>query len=194
MDDRTKQRDTKAVLLQTATSLLKERGADAITLRAVGERAGVSRTAPYRHFKDKEALLAGVAAQAFGLLGRAFADAKQLHHDPVRQLDTMLETYVAFALDEPYQYRLMFGSDLRSHEHPELKDAAMTVLTQLVQTVQEAQEKGRVREGSPTRLAALLYAATHGAVDLILAGHTEPEKALDKPDQLVRDLLKLLES
>lgn len=192
--DRDEPRDTKAVLLQAAASLLKEQGVNAVTLRAVGERAGVSRTAPYRHFEDKEALLAGVASGAFELLGRAFTDVKQDHPDPLRQLGGMLEAYVAFALDEPQRYRLMFGPELRSREHLDLKNAALPVLTRLVQTIGEAQKSKQVRTGDPLRLAALLYAAAHGAVDLTLAGHAEPEKALDQPARLVQDLLELLQS
>lgn len=192
--DRNKPRDTKAALLQAAASLLKEQGVSAVTLRAVGERAGVSRTAPYRHFTDKEALLAGVASGAFELLGRAFADVKQDYPDPLRQLGAMLEAYVAFALDEPQRYRLMFGPELRSREHLDLKNAALPVLKRLVQTIGEAQKSKQVRTGDPLRLAALLYAAAHGAVDLTLAGHAEPEKALDQPARLVQDLLELLQS
>src|SRR3712207_9402341 len=61
--------DTRSALLDAAAGLLEGRGIEAVTLRAVGERAGVSRQAPYKHFADKEALLSVVAAGYFERLG-----------------------------------------------------------------------------------------------------------------------------
>jgi AcrR family transcriptional regulator len=66
---RTRSKDTRSALLGAAAGLLEEFGIGAVTLRAVGERAGVSRGAPYKHFADKEALLSVLAAGYFGRLG-----------------------------------------------------------------------------------------------------------------------------
>ncbi|HEX7170798.1 MAG TPA: helix-turn-helix domain-containing protein, partial [Rubrobacter sp.] len=60
-ETRTGNRDTRSALLGAAAGLLEGRGIEAVTLRAVGERAGVSRQAPYKHFADKEALLSVLA-------------------------------------------------------------------------------------------------------------------------------------
>ncbi len=91
--------DLRAALLDAALELLDD--PEAFSLRAVARRAGVSPNAPYRHYEDKEALLAAVAAHGFDRLADRL-DAAGTHAD-------MAQAYVAFALEHPGLFRLMYG-------------------------------------------------------------------------------------
>src|SRR5689334_19621575 len=96
--------DLHSALLLTAGKMLEKEGLEALTLREVARRAGVSHSAPYRHFAEREALLAALAAEGFERLGAAQRKAAE-----AGGLRAMGEAYVAFALENPQRFRLMFG-------------------------------------------------------------------------------------
>lgn len=182
---------TRSALLGAAAGLLEERGMEAITLRAVGERAGVSRQAPYRHFVDKGELLSVLAARYFEVLAEEMTAAiEDMSESPFARLESMLGTYVRVALGSPGRYRLMFGPEVRGSPYPEVHEVARGLHGRFVGVVAECQEVGELDGGEdPVALAALMYATVHGAVDLALAGHGEEEKGLEEPTSLVRLLL-----
>lgn len=183
-------RDTRAELARVAGDLLEERGIDAVTLRAVGERAGVSRTAPYRHFADKEGLLAAVAAADFVRLGAVMAAAGRGALDPLARVEAMGTAYVRFGLEEPARYRLLFGQELRSREHPDLQEAALArTFGPFAAAVADAQAAGALPGDDSAALTAALWAAAHGAIELTLAGHLTPAKGVGDPVALMRQLL-----
>ncbi len=164
---------TRAALLAAAAALLEAGGMDAVTLRAVGEHAGVSRQAPYKHFADKTELLSVLAAGYFRTLGAEVRTAAAAETDPVRRLDAMCGAYVRYALDAPRRYRLMFGPETRGTLHPQVQEQAYALGLQFVLAVAACQEAGRFTGGDPMPLASLLYATCHGSVDLLLAGHAK---------------------
>ena len=90
--------DLKAALLDAADALLDEGGPGAVSLREAARRAGVSAMAPYRHFADKEALLAALAARAFMAFGKAMREAAEGSSDPLRMMG---DVYVRFARARP---------------------------------------------------------------------------------------------
>lgn len=100
--------DLRRALTEAAVETVRAEGADALTLRAVATRAGVSVMAPYRHFPDKAALEAAVAEHGFGLLRARMARAGHLA-DPRQRLVEQGVAYVLFADQEPGLFRLMFG-------------------------------------------------------------------------------------
>ncbi|WP_114558459.1 TetR/AcrR family transcriptional regulator [Desertihabitans aurantiacus] len=156
---------TRAALLAAATALLDEGGVEAVTLREVGRRAGVSHNAPYKHFADKSELLAEVAAAELDELGALLAAGVGRGTG----LDTAVEGYLAQALRHPHRFQLVHGRWTRTW--PVLEQAATRAQQRLLETVQAAQSAGELPAGSPARLAALLRATAHGAVVLELAGH-----------------------
>ncbi len=190
-DGKMRRGDTRAHLLEAVAGLLEERGIEAVTLRAVGERAGVSRQAPYKHFADKGELLSVLAARYFERLAEEMISAaEEAEGPPFGRLEAMLEAYAQVALASPARYRLMFGSEVRRRPYPEVHEAARGLYGRLVGVVAECQETGKLRGGDPVGLAALLYATVHGAVDLALARHAgEGEKGLGDPLAIVRSLL-----
>lgn len=93
--------ELRPALLRAAAKILEEEGRDAISLRDLARRAGVSHAAPYRHFADRPALLAALAEEGFALL------AAELQGKPWRD---QAAAYVRFALANPERFRLMFIS------------------------------------------------------------------------------------
>jgi AcrR family transcriptional regulator len=183
---------TRSALLGAAAGLLEGHGMAAVTLRAVGERAGVSRQAPYKHFADKEELLSVVAAGYFDRVGGEMAEAAGAAGDAFGRLEAMAGAYVRFALANPHRCRLMFGPEVKASPYPVVHEAAGAVHARFVGVVAECQEAGELPGDDPVKLAALMYATAHGAVDLALSGHTEEAKGLGDPLALVRLLLDSL--
>jgi AcrR family transcriptional regulator len=111
--------DLPAALIAAARELLAEDGAEALALRAVARRAGVSAMAPYRHFPDKEAMVAAVAADGFRELAAVLETADR-SVPPAAALLEQGVAYVRFACAQPALFRLMFGPP-RQGTHPALK-------------------------------------------------------------------------
>ena len=114
--------DLHRALVDTAVRMIQKDGVQALTLRGVGARLGVSRTALYRHFDDKQALLAEVAAEGFKrfheALATAVAAAEAVHGDP---LAAMAAAYIRFARAHPSHYQTMFSGVLTDgRPHAEL--------------------------------------------------------------------------
>lgn len=180
---------TRDKLLDAATRLLDSGGPEAVTLREVGRLAGVSHNTPYKHFADKEGLLAEVAAGELSDLGMAL---RALPPADPGTLRTALRLYTTWALGHPARFKLVFGA--WSSESATLGRAATEAREALVALVAEAQDQGRLPAGDTERAAALVHALTHGAVDLSLAGHLSPDKGRTDPEGLVDDLLTYLGS
>lgn len=183
---------TRATLLRAAAQLLEREGVAAVALRAVGAQAGVSRTAPYRHFADKVALLSALAAADLYRLRDALATAADGIEDTLARLEAMTQAYVAFALVEPQRHRLMFGGGQRKREHADMQQAGKAALEVLVGAVAHARRAGTLPGAEPAPLAALLWSTGHGVADLTLAGYTEPVKGLGDPASLLHLLLAQL--
>ena len=95
--------------MDAARRLLGERGAGAFSLADAAKLAGVSPAAPYRHFKDRDALLAEVAAEGFALFGQRLGEAMRAAPDPVSGFKAMGGVYLAFAREQPGLYAAMFS-------------------------------------------------------------------------------------
>ena len=146
-------------MLRAAADMLKEGGPSAITLREAARRVGVSPTAPYRHFSEKEALVAALAADGFRDLGEALAVAAT--NAKSEGLNRVGEAYVRFALANPARFRLMFGHGVSSmSEHPELMAAALQTFAALT---------GLVARNGGDKLAAIkAWSLVHGLADLLI--------------------------
>jgi AcrR family transcriptional regulator len=184
--------NTRDALVEAAAKLLDAGGLAAVTLREVGRQAGVSRAAPYRHFADKEALLAAVAARELTALGMQLGEAAA-HGGPDNGLRVLMHRYVAWALAHPERFRLVFAAWSRQSE--ELDSAASSARAMLVEVTAAAQRAGQLPAADPERLSALLQALANGAVELALAGHLSPGgKGRASPDDLVDDLFGYLQA
>jgi len=160
--------DLPAALLRAAGRTLEKRGIGALSLRETARRAGVSHNAPYRHFPDREALLAALAAEGFAMLG------ERLRGKPGREMGA---AYVSFALEQPQRFRLMFGGVLPLARHPELGTAAKAAYQSLMDAFRDLPK--------PELAAAAAWSLVHGLSHLLLDGHL----ATQDPETFVRDVL-----
>ncbi|CAN5342739.1 TetR/AcrR family transcriptional regulator [soil metagenome] len=161
---------TRRALLDAAGALLDEGGLDAVTLRAVGARAGVSRGAPYGHFADKEDLLAELAVMRWsemtGELAALRADAALSSRE--RVLGALMAT-VDVARHQPHLYALMFRQP--SHDPERLIAAAAESQDEFLAIVAEL-----VGEAAARSSGALLLSTTHGIVGMELSGQLSVAK------------------
>jgi AcrR family transcriptional regulator len=186
--------DTRATLLAAAEALLDDGGMAAVTLRAVGERAGVSRQAPYRHFADKVDLLSVLTAGYFRRLREEVdAAAGEGGGGAVARLGAMSAAYVRFGQAAPERYRLMFGPEMRASLHAAVHDEARALGERYVRVIAAGQEAGELAGSDPLEIAGLLYATSHGAVDLALAGHLNKVEGINDPLRTIRLLLRELD-
>ncbi len=189
-----RQPQTRDALLDAAQELLDQGGQSAVTLREVGRRAGVSHNAPYKHFADKQALLAAVAARELRRDGAALAEALEREPSPERALAEALRGQVRQAVAFPERARLIYGRWTTANATEELIDAAHASSELMTETVRTAQQRGTLPEGDPERLAAMLRAASRGAAELESAGHLSPEgKGRSDAAGLIDDLLGYLD-
>ena len=170
--------ELRAALFDAALALLAEDGADALSLRAVARRAGVSAMAPYRHYPDKGALLAALAAHGFRGLCGALREADEAA-PPGRAMVGQAIAYVRFALANPALFRLMFGPRRMDVAPPaELIAAGDATYRVLSDRVAAEAAPGRDREA----LTVGCWAIVHGLAGLFLDGQISDR--IDAPDEI----------
>jgi AcrR family transcriptional regulator len=155
--------DLRAACVRAAIELLEDSGETALSLRAVARRAGVSPTAPYRHYADREALVSAVAAVGYRELAERLAAA---HPSPStrEQLASVAVAYVQFALERPALFRIMFGEPC-DRDNDE-RAAATAVVALYVRGIVE-----RVfPDADAEALATAIWALVHGLALLHLDG------------------------
>ena len=164
----------RAALVAEATALLEAEGRDAVSLRQVAARAGMSRSTPYTYFADKDALLDAVRAAAIDALTAAAEAALAQQSTVEARLAALGAAYVGFALSRPALYALIFespgGQPTSPSDAPEEVQAAAARYRALAQIpLREAEERGLLTV-APERLSDVLWASTHGVIQLHRAG------------------------
>ena len=164
--------DLRRALLDEAVRTIQHDGIPALTLRSVGERLKVSRTALYRHFADKSALLSAVAREGFTMLRTQLVAAWEGGGGGVNGFEEMGRAYVRFAVANPSHYRVMFGGFVAEREpEPDLAREATTAFQALVDALVAQQQAGLVRRDDPQRLADYIWSIVHGIAMLAIDGH-----------------------
>lgn len=163
-------------ILCAACELLEENNIASLSLRAVAKKVGVSHTAPYRHFKDKESLLAGIAGLGYDELAKQLAEAVHSHpDDPAAQLQEAGHRYVKLALKSPQSTQLMFSGILPCDDtYPELRTSGDTAFNGLKTIIEEGQVSGVFKQGDVELLALTAWSGIHG-LSLLLIGGNLPE-------------------
>ena len=169
----------RAALIASAAAILAEQGAAELTLRGAARRAGVSQAAPYRHFRDKAALLAAVAADGFRGLAEAMRRLAGEAAEPRGRLLGAGRGYLAFALDRSALFRLMFGPEAADKAaHPELRDAANEAFAVLAAEASPG-PGGPAADAADRALAA--WSLVHGLATLLIDGQLGPGLAGPPP-------------
>lgn len=187
--DRYHHGNLRQALLQEAGALIREQGVDALSLRRLAERAGVSRSALYHHFRDKHDLLCAVAAQGFAELERLI-DAARLESAP--ELRGFVRAYIAFAADYPERYELMFGRSLWKQATPteELRAVAYRSFRRYVERIGAlVQQAPAAAELKPLRIAQASWASLHGLCRLLIDGIYVDRADMEEVSEQVVQLL-----
>jgi AcrR family transcriptional regulator len=163
--------DLRRALIDQALRTIDRMGVEGLTLRGAGEALGVSRTALYRHFSDKQALVAAVAREGFRTLRLALAEAWERNGRSRAGFEALGEAYLQFAVAHPAHYRAMFGRFVESCERdPELIEEATAAFHVLVDALSEGQRVGWVRNDDPLMLARFVWSISHGIAMLVIDG------------------------
>ena len=192
--------DLQSSLIATATAMITEHGIEALSLRKLAERIGVSRTAAYHHFKDKNDLLSAIAAQGFISWQ---TQAEQIFNDnklaDEEKYHAFVHFYVRFATQNAAIYKLMFGSTLwknkgkKEGEKPNssqtLIDVAYPSFQYQVEMTEAWQQKGILpKSQNSLRLAQVTWATLHGIAQLVIDGIYADASQIDEMCQCAVDL------
>lgn len=161
----------RLALLNAAIELIKEVGVEKLSLRGIARTVGVSQTAPYRHFKDKNHLLADVAAQAFTELSERNRSLIKPDASAMDNIQTVAMDYLQYAIKNPEKYRLLFGNTVQNRRnYPRMIEAGEESFQILIDQVERGIESGEFISGCSLLLANTLWTQVHGAALLILDG------------------------
>jgi AcrR family transcriptional regulator len=162
----------KRALVDAALELVRRRGPGRFSLREAARRVGVSQTAPYRHFKDKEALLAYVAEEGFRTLGERFDEAAgAAGADPFARYLAIGLTFFDFAVEDPARFRLMYGEEAACKErYPSLAREWWAVYERTLAAVEACQRAGQLPQGDPSAICLRGWALAHGLAVLVMNG------------------------
>jgi AcrR family transcriptional regulator len=162
----------REALIEAARQLMEKRGPEGFSLTEAARLAGVSPAAPYRHFRDREALLAEVARSGFerfaGSLEEAWDEGRPT---AIAALEKVGRAYLAFAREEPASYAAMFEAGLSMDDSPDLKaaaDRAFDVLRRACSLVAETLPEAARPPGDLMSLH--VWAFTHGIATLFAEG------------------------
>jgi AcrR family transcriptional regulator len=177
----------REALVQGALELIAEKGPGGLTIAEAARAAGVSSAAPYRHFKDREELLAEVAMRGF----ERFADTLSAAWnggapDPIQGFERLGAAYLTFARREPAYYATMFEAGLATDSYPALRqagDRAFAVVREAAEvTVARLPAKGR----PPALMVALhVWALAHGTASLFARADPARRKLPMAPEELL---------
>lgn len=182
---------TKEQLVSAAARLLDQGGQAAVTLRAVAEQVGMSHMAPYRHFRDRNALLAAVAERSFFQLRQGFERQNETAVDAETALSDAAQVLLHYGIAHPASYRLLF-SDQGLVLEQGLKDAAFASFQAFSAIVSRCQREGVLPQIDTVRLTGLIYATLHGAIDLEIGGRSSGAKGLGSVEATAGLLFELL--
>ncbi|MCA1899503.1 MAG: TetR/AcrR family transcriptional regulator [Chloroflexi bacterium] len=173
--------DLKNALIEAGIKILSEEGTGGLTLRKVAKLAGVSHSAPYAHFADKQSLIAAISTEGFKRL-YAELDAAILANadNPRRQLMEGARAYVQFAMNNIGAFKVMFSSALeKEKDYPSFVEISHKTFERVVDIVKACQAAGALRPAPPEVMAVAVWGQLHGIISLILEGQIS-HTVLDK--------------
>lgn len=169
----------REALVEAALELIAAKGPASFTVAEAARLAGVSPAAPYRHFRDADALLAEVALRGFDRLAARLAQAwNGGRPEPVRAFEDMGAAYLRFARDEPAFYAAMFHSRLSTEAHPDLlaaSDRAFGVMREAAYQLAAGLPQGKRPPG--LMIALHIWAIAHGIASMAV-GETPSRRKL----------------
>ena len=175
--------DLKNALIEEALCMVQEDGVGSISLRDITQRVGTSRSAIYRHFASKDALMQAVIMAGFEKLDRHLRpvlERKEL--SIIERFHMMAERYIDFAKTYPALYRMLFGDQAmkeREEAHDIYDTTQPTGFYLLKSLVDEAQQAGLLRKEDPMLQSTVIWAMMHGQATLLIDGHIHVQENFD---------------
>jgi AcrR family transcriptional regulator len=164
--------DLKNALIEAGLEILSKEGVSGLSLRKVARKAGVSHSAPYAHFADKQALIAAISTEGYRLLYEKMQEIqKNFIDDPSRQLVEVAWAYVRFAQTDPEQFKVTFSNAVASErDYPALVEMTGKCFNQVVRIVKACQEAGILAPSAPDTMAVGIWSVVHGFASLLIEG------------------------
>lgn len=179
--------DTRERLIEAAIEIAQEEGLLAVGLREVARRAGVTHSAPYRHFTDRRDLIVAAAERGFHELFAYVVDRqRETTDDPLDRFWALGVAYFMFAITRPGLFRLMFAREASRAE--QLRPAEGAVFSMCVGAIAAAQGAGFVVPGDVQKMALVAWSSMHGLAMLHLDGLTTWLGVADDPEHLAREI------
>jgi AcrR family transcriptional regulator len=177
----------REALVRAALDLIAQKGPAGFTFADAARWAGVSSAAPYRHFRDREALLADVARRGFELfeaaLSRAWDGGRP---DPYRAFENVGRAYLYFARNEPAYYSAMFEAGVSLDADPGLRDAAGRAFDVLRAAADTLSAHLPAEKRPPALMMSLhIWALSHGVASLFARGDAGRRKLPMAPEELL---------
>jgi AcrR family transcriptional regulator len=158
--------DLRSALVDAAISVIAERGVRGFSLAEATRRLGVTTAAPYRHFTDRDDLLAAVAARALSVFAAMLSDAADTADTPAQRLAVMAGAYVKFAAQQRPLFDTIFNSGLDKSRYPELRRACEPVDTLLAVVLDVCDGDA----AAANELTDAVEATAHGYAMLLIDG------------------------
>ena len=177
----------KEALVRAALELIAQKGPAGFTFAEAARWAGVSPAAPYRHFRDRDELIANVALRGFGrfaiVLEQAWDNGRP---EPFAALDRMGKTYLEFARTEPAYYSAMFEAGIPFVSSPELREASERAFAVLRSAAETLCAQALPQSRPPTLMVALhIWAMSHGVASLFGRGDAARRTLPMSPEELL---------
>ncbi len=176
----------RSELLDTAERQLQAVGMESLSLRALARDIGVSQTAPYRHFSDKNELLAALATRGYReLLDKLRQAALEAGDCPESQLYRFAHSYINYATAKPALFKLMFGPTLQPVEqYPDLRDAIRDTYDEVRGIIRRGIERGDFQQHNIEYLANAGWSSIHGLAILSIDMPQLFERKVELPKQV----------
>jgi len=164
--------DLKNALISAGVEILAKEGTAGLSLRKVAQRAGVSHSAPYAHFKDRQSLIAAISTEGFKQLYDELDTAVLAQAgDPKGQLAEGAWAYVQFAMNNTDTFKIMFSGVLeKEKDYPSFVEVSRKTFERVVDIVRTCQNAGVLRPAPPELMAVSIWGQMHGIVSLVLEG------------------------
>ena len=181
----------REAILIASLEAIEKNGVDSLSIREVAKTAGVTHQAPYRHFKDKDTLLAALAQDGFEKLYQEMSKSVKDFNLPIDKITALGVSYLTWAVAHPSHFRLMFSQNIPEFElYEELDEAAKSILTLVLQVTKENQDKKVIRNDDTRSLARQFWATVHGVTLLFIDRQFKPlNSELQSGQRLIQEII-----
>ena len=162
--------DLKNALIDAGINILRQEGVRGLSLRNTAKQAGVSHSAPYAHFKDKQALIAAISTRGLKQLYQEVSGiAAQYRAQPAAQLFEVAWAYTEFGINDTGLFNIIFSRILKSeHDYPEFVEISHQNFALIVDVIENNQQAGILRQSDPNLTAVSIWSMVHGFIALVL--------------------------